>query len=132
LCQRVYERRVLGYPEDILNGFAGIMNQLKIFKNIGDRWSFGLPEKRFMEALLWIPEEKAVFYRRVGTKYTGDVDIKNFLRGNDDYKVISYILTIFSQVGHGLAGVGRSPMSVIMVLVGRIGPRAIITLTSLP
>jgi hypothetical protein len=35
-CVKEYTRRLLTYPEDILNGFAGIMNYLKAFTDLGD------------------------------------------------------------------------------------------------
>ncbi|KAK0121897.1 hypothetical protein ONS95_010174 [Cadophora gregata] len=52
-----YSQKVLSYPEDILNGFSGIINALKPFGTIGQYWISGLPVEgsRLVDSLLWIP-----------------------------------------------------------------------------
>ncbi|KAH9219794.1 hypothetical protein DL95DRAFT_383998 [Leptodontidium sp. 2 PMI_412] len=38
-----YSQKELSFPEDILNGFSGIINALKPFGNVGQYWISGLP-----------------------------------------------------------------------------------------
>jgi hypothetical protein len=84
-CVKEYTRRVLTYPEDILDGFAGIINHLKVFTDLGNRWSFGLPEQRLAEALLWIPA--GGHYHQARWKCTESVNTESSSSQTGDYGV---------------------------------------------
>ena len=82
-----YSQKVLTYPEDILNGFSGIINALKPFGAIGQYWISGLPVQGpgLIDSLLWIPTHKHVSeLRRLGIFQT------DFVRRPGNYVAIDH------------------------------------------
>jgi hypothetical protein len=78
-----YSQRELSFPDNILDAFSGIINALRPFGDVDQYWIAGLPLKRLVESLLWLPTyQMPTDLRRL------DIWQPNFTRRTGSYKPV--------------------------------------------